>query len=370
MCHHSFYAFVQSKNKVQDFKILHNYIPSDVQQNVEPFTAYNDTVTYTTQASYDFLQHSIELCRRFDGPISLAVYCPGTEFLLTVRLIHRLRQCDHSCVRNNISWHLVFDHQYRPDLLNEQQTWHQFLINNEINTSTDCTEPYSVFSDRLIGQYFPNKSEHNNVLNFRTQKGLPYPINVLRNAARQSASTRYVLASDIELYPSLNVVSMFGKLLARERANQLSLVDSQKPHVYVLPIFEVKSTVKAPETKSQLISMLTSGDAIPFHKWVCETCQQFVDREKWANETVNVNELNIFRKTRRYKSYWEPLYIGTNDEPFYEERINWDGKLDKMTQVSTGDNWHTRKTNFITIFFGFFFPFHTPIDVGNVFNGL
>ena len=37
---------------------------------------------------------------------------------------------------------------------------------------------------------------------------------------------------------------------------------------------------------------------------------------------------------------WEPIYIGTNAEPFYDERLSWEGKQDKMTQVRrmTRDN--------------------------------
>lgn len=47
------------------------------------------------------------------------------------------------------------------------------------------------------------------------------------------------------------------------------------------------------------------------------------------------NTLNIFTVTKRLRnrSTWEPLYIGTNFEPLYDERLTWDGKRDKMSQV-------------------------------------
>ncbi len=47
------------------------------------------------------------------------------------------------------------------------------------------------------------------------------------------------------------------------------------------------------------------------------------------------NTMNIFRVTKRQRSRnsWEPLYIGTNSEPLYDERLTWDGKRDKMSQV-------------------------------------
>lgn len=77
------------------------------------------------------------------------------------------------------------------------------------------------------------------------------------------------------------------------------------------------------------------GDAIFFHKWVCDSCQNFPDRDKWTvTEPLN-NTLNIFRSTKRLRNRnaWEPLYIGTNKEPLYDERLTWDGKRDKMSQM-------------------------------------
>ena len=320
--------------KRSGYTVLRNYIISEILHNNPSRIPFNTTVTYTTQASYEFLKYSDELCRRFDGPVSVAVYSPGSEFLLAVNLIYHLRECGNTCIRNNISWHLIYDNQLKPTSFDSQQTPDEFLIQSGVNMFFDCAETFTSFSDRLIHQHFPNKTAQNAVLNIRKQKRLPYPINVLRNVARLSAPSRFVLASDIELFPSINVVSMFRGLLRKERAGQLPLVNSAKSHVYVFPIFEVKATVKAPETKAQLAKMLALGDAIPFHKWVCDSCQNYVDRAKWINETADPNQLNIFRKTQRRRSFWEPLYIGTNDEPLYEERLSWDGKRDKMSQVS------------------------------------
>lgn len=30
--------------------------------------------------------------------------------------------------------------------------------------------------------------------------------------------------------------------------------------------------------------------------------------------------------------HWEPIFIGTHNEPLYEEMLSWEGKSDKMTQ--------------------------------------
>ena len=47
---------------------------------------------------------------------------------------------------------------------------------------------------------------------------------------------------------------------------------SKNPRVFVFPIFEVKKTASVPETKEELLKMLKTKDAIPFHQKVCASC--------------------------------------------------------------------------------------------------
>ena len=49
-------------------------------------------------------------------------------------------------------------------------------------------------------------------------------------------------------------------------------------------------------------------------------------------------DLGIFHVGKRvgYFIHWEPIYIGTHADPHYDERLSWEGKSDKMTQVI---NW-------------------------------
>lgn len=95
---------------------------------------------------------------------------------------------------------------------------------------------------------------------YRDLNHLPYPINVVRNVARLSSMTKHVLASDIELYPSVGIVSDFMKMLEREKQGEFTkLVSPGTPHVYVLPIFEVKAGLSAPKTKSELVQMAAKG---------------------------------------------------------------------------------------------------------------
>ena len=76
-------------------------------------------------------------------------------------------------------------------------------------------------------------------------------MNVGRNVARETAPTYYVLASDIELYPSPNLPSVFLEMIARR--DQPALF-KPNPKVFVLSIFEVDAKTKPPQNKTSLVS--------------------------------------------------------------------------------------------------------------------
>lgn len=292
------------------YSVINNYVIADDDVS-------NDSVTYTTQGSYEFLKHAIPLCSRWEGHVSLAVYAPGTDFLTALEIIYFYRRCRNSCLRSRVSFHFIYDTLHGPDLTNI--SFPDSLVSHY--KSLDCNT-----SDDSLLDIFASS--------FREDNKLPYPINVVRNVARLQSRTKYLLASDIELYPSLNIGSMFKDLLKREEGHMEPLINPQVPHVYHLPIFEVKAGLEAPQTKNELIDLFNRGDAIFFHKLVCDICQNYPDREEWLKIPGN-GSLSIFRSTKRTRSRssWEPLYIGTNAEPLYDERLTWEGKRDKMSQM-------------------------------------
>ena len=51
-----------------------------------------------------------------------------------------------------------------------------------------------------------------------------------------------------------------------------------------------------------------------------------------ANETDDLGVFHIGKRNGAY-IHWEPIYIGTHSDPHYDERLSWEGKSDKMTQV-------------------------------------
>ena len=218
------------------YSVLKNYIPGD--ETPDP----DRSVTLTTQGTYAFLYHVQNLCIRWDGHISVGVYSPGEDFPLVVNLIYYLRKCGHNCVKSKTSWHLVYNTAFGPK---SNETFPYSYVKD---MNFDCSQSY----DDIVSQF--NTS-------FRSDHSLPYPINVVRNVARLNARTKYIFASDIELYPSVGIVSGFLQLLERQKSGLLPIIPQNNPHVYVIPIFEVKAGVDPPLNKSQLRALMKSGES-------------------------------------------------------------------------------------------------------------
>ena len=55
--------------------------------------------------------------------------------------------------------------------------------------------------------------------------------------------------------------------------------------------------------------------------------------KEWPKAKIKPG-MNIFYVGKRVHPYqhWEPIYIGTNQEPLYDERLSWEGRSDKMAQ--------------------------------------
>ena len=147
----------------------------------------NESVTYTTHSDPTFiLANLIPLAERWQGPISLVIYAPGTDYDLALKAIAHLRTC-------------------RPKsyLVRDLVTFHIF---SEIKFSSEYKKlPRANCNWNLV---------EDNAETFRKAHNLTYPINVARNVARESATTHFVLPSDIELYPNPGLISGFLRMLS------------------------------------------------------------------------------------------------------------------------------------------------------------
>ena len=261
-----------------------------------------ESVTYVTQGEFHYLDNIWPVLERWQGPMSVAVYAPSSDFIRAIQLINYYRHClEYSPVIVEwVSFHLFYPMDHQPKSLNV--------------TFSSC-------HDFTIESFHSKES-------YRQSMELDYPVNVARMIARESATTHYVFTSDIELYPSPNLISHFLQMINRIGASDLT--------VFVTPIFEIKAGAPLPTDKVELLQMLKDKTAIIFHQNFCEACHKIPHFQEWlsANKSSSYdNPLSIF-KTAKRRGMWEPIYIGTNQDPPYDERLSWEGRSDKMVQVS------------------------------------
>ncbi|KAF5288042.1 hypothetical protein FQA39_LY15538, partial [Lamprigera yunnana] len=175
-------------------------------------------------------------------------------------------------------------------------------------------------------------SPYENVSNktlYKTKFNLIYPINVARNIARTKAQTHFVLASDIELYPSINLIPKFLRMIWQQR----QVFEDKLQKVFVLPVFEVLENESVPVDKTMLQYMVKTERAFYFHKHICSPCHSIPNETQWL-QLKEANELNVFAVTKRHGIHnkWEAFYIGTHENPLFDERLSWEGQSNKMTQ--------------------------------------
>ena len=100
---------------------------------------------------------------------------------------------------------------------------------------------------------------------------IPYPHNVLRNAARKGAATEFVFLIDVDVMPSLKMREGFNDFAQRHR-----LYDSATgtDAVFVVPVFEIIKSRKCPDDKKELKeAVIKRKEVRPFHNAVSENIE-------------------------------------------------------------------------------------------------
>ncbi|KAB7496779.1 Beta-1,4-glucuronyltransferase 1 [Armadillidium nasatum] len=245
-----------------NYRVLQNYVKA-----TKTFPC-NKSVTYATHGELGFLHNLVELASRwqiftikmikfsihsFVGPISVAVYAPGESFQKTLEVIFHLRECSHNEVKKLVTFHIFFESDRIP---------------NGIPKANELLSPKINCSIKLHDIDYWNSSHHLNEF--------LYPVNVARNVAKSNSATYFYFTSDIELYPSLNIIPEFLKLMQRPDFSNTS-----RRRVYVLPVFEMKSNLVIPNTKKELLSLINEENAFLFHLNICRRCQEVPNYESY-----------------------------------------------------------------------------------------
>lgn len=281
------------------YVVLKNYIRGALQANS------HKTITFASAATFTDVSHAPEICSRWQGPMSISVYAPGSDFKKALRKILHLRLVN-SCIHQNVTWHLYFDAEFNPS-------------RGHLKSPEEEAELESAF----------NSYEAWIKGTFKSHGNLPFPANVGRNIAMQESRTDYVLMTDLFYYPSINIIHRFLKLLEFEV--------SAKNRVYVLPVFKLAWYGKSPETKSELVQMNAEGNIIlPSDTSDCTQCNIFPNARKWLEVRSADDTLSVFYASREKDEFesWQPYYISSKNIPLFDENQIREGRHDRKLQVS------------------------------------
>nr|CAD7196236.1 unnamed protein product [Timema douglasi] len=303
-------SFTPQQGEKGPYRVLYNVIEQlDPLENLDKFN-----VTYCTHATPEFMYHIVEIVHRWDGPVSVAVFVPYTDAGLCLAIVDHLCRCLPEM--SQLSLHFIF-----PSTLPPVVSWTSADYNETHMKSPkkpeflDCSAPKDLFTEQFK--------------TFRSQEGLTYPVNVARNVARRGAQTWHILVSDVELLPSEGLVPGFISMLSRFRKKRGNYYTSTK-FVFVLPVFEVDEYLhNVPMTKEQLLDLYAQNKAVYFHR-----VRNFSRLHMKSSVALLTTPQPILVARREFPYHrWEPIYIGTNQDPLYSEVLTWEGQQDKMAQA-------------------------------------
>ncbi|KAF6199773.1 hypothetical protein GE061_006071 [Apolygus lucorum] len=300
--------FTPELGEDSDYRVIYNVLGSNYNVSDK-----KNNVTFCTHATPEFFYYVVEVLQRWEGPVSIATFVPSTDASLILCLAERLCSCLPDMAR--VSLHFIFPLSHPPRLI-------------------ACP---STLSDQA-GCGMPKPLANKSLQTFRNSEAMTYPVNVARNVARMQSQTTFTLVADVELFPSKNLVGNFLKMVDKlKQKSENGLNDFASRIVYVLPVFEVGANEAVPSVKSKLLEMYSQNQAFYFHRWVCSHCQRFPGLQRWLLKKSSSMDESIkpFIVVRREFPFhrWEPVFIGTNSEPFYSEMLTWEGQQDKMTQM-------------------------------------
>ena len=282
-------------------------------------------VTIATQCSINHMHHIVHLTNRWTGHLSVAVFAPGIDASYADDAIETIRRC-YPKVVNQVDFHIVYPATSPGDFSYIGGKW----------STMDCSEVLSAIENYGYQNYAVGD--------------IPFPHNVLRNAARTGVTTEFVFLIDIDLTPSVNLRENFMKFAHREKligkspakgSNQagpsaeMSIALEHEDTdvelvVWVVPVFEAKKDAQIPTDKEDLLNGVKNNIVRPFHNETCWWCHAPEDFNQWRSLAPSVH-LSVGFEAIWDKS-WEPFYISRREVPLFDERFKQYG-FDRIQQI-------------------------------------
>ncbi|XP_059482690.1 beta-1,4-glucuronyltransferase 1-like [Neocloeon triangulifer] len=258
----------------------------------------------------------VRAARNWPGAISLAVFAPASDFLMTVVFIRHLRKCFPS-VRDQVTWHLSYPRDMPPSLKNAH------LLQLDFPCSMTTTEVLTKLRDTVDAK---DTAEVRQIV---------YPQNSMRNLARRHCRNEWVVCPDLDMVfpdPSegASPFALLNRFLGGPMAADLC---REKKCAFVLPLYEVENVRgegRVPPDKDTLLQMVRKGHAQIYHLQVFDGNQGRSNLTAWE-QLPPVSEVQVAFRVN-FSFLYEPVYIAKHGSPDFEERFLGYG-MTRNTQV-------------------------------------
>lgn len=209
-------------------------------------------VTLVTQCSMNNLHYLIDMASRWKGPLSVAIFTPGNDFIKAILGSYWLTKCFPKTFHQT-SFHFVFPSGHAPTQTFYLSSIERFKLPSREQLNY-CTSAISDLRGRQGSNYRLN--------------GFHYPHNTLRNIALEWVRTKYVLVLDVDTFPSIDARQTFLRYISSSNSA------TQSKNVFILPAFEAKSGATIPLTKSNLTQQYRRNNVRAFHTETCPYCHR------------------------------------------------------------------------------------------------
>ncbi|XP_026572268.1 beta-1,4-glucuronyltransferase 1 [Pseudonaja textilis] len=252
-------------------------------------------VVLVTHTSLGNLHHVQQLVERWQGPVSVALFAPGSDDVSQATAMVYALAVLCAPLRQWLRLHLVCPANEMASFPEQEQEEGEFA------RLQSCGDVFAKLAQLGAGR-------RNYVMGVTNTS---YPNNLLRNVAREAASSHWVLVVDVDMVPSKGLRKDF---LALPKA-----AEEGTPWVFVVPAFEIRHTRRIPATKAELVQLYQVGEIRPFYEELCPRCQAPTNFSHWLNlptrGTLHVAYEVVWRDP------WEPFYVGAASVPPYDERF-------------------------------------------------
>lgn len=150
--------------------------------------------------------------------------------------------------------------------------------------------------------------------NYASKDRLPYPNNKLRNMALDTITTSYVMVTDIDTTPSVDMDNHIMKFFHHWQ-------DKNSNKAYVVPVFESKDVNTNQWSIARLLKEWQSGKVRQFYVETCPQCQGATQYTNWIErQSTEVSAMKSHSVP--YVPGWEPFIImSASSHPLYDERF-------------------------------------------------